>query len=381
MSPHPLTRYAGVFSLALACAGFPLLSVATSATTYDVAAAQKARSEIQALVAAGRAAAAGGAQPAEAFANVERAYPPSCLESPISLGLYVNNPSAFNVQQAQIRFYGDPIGDATEQAFSEVDTVTLFRLVCSGGKSASLLEIDRPGGHSTTLYPIFPNVSVAQGSNNLYIRLADDPNTFFATNFAFSPLVDSNVYTLENFYGGAEQFDYNQAYALTVDNLNSNDSARLTTFNMPNYIPSPNPPLLPINGYMSTNWSNPNQSGEGIVLQVYDNGDQATRTLAFAWFTYDNQGFPFWLFGSASLNIGATSVTAQTAYLKGGTFAPPSASPGVPVTLWGTVTFSFPDCGHMHIQYNGDASVIGGPKGNSSATFSRVADVNGLVCQ
>jgi hypothetical protein len=116
-------------------------------------------------------------------------------------------------------------------------------------------------------------------------------------------------------------------------------------------------------------------------LQVYDDGDKATRTLSFAWFTYDDSGLPFWLFGSGTFNIGATSVTATTVYLDGGKFAPSTLQPAVPHPSWGTVTFSFPDCGHMNIAYNGDASAVNGPKGNSTATYLRVADVNSLVCQ
>ena len=384
-------RRASVAALTLACAGISLASAASAgnAVTYDFATAQKARSQVQAHLTAGRAAqakqlgiantASGGVQPAEAFANVDRAYPPSCLESPIAF--YANEPNAV---QAQIRLYGDPLGDAAEQAFSEVDTVTLFRVVCSSGKSASLLEIDRPTGHDTTLYPIFPGVSVAQGSNNLYIRLTDDPNTFFATTFAFSPLENSNVYVLENFYFGNTQFNYNQAFVLTVDNLNSNDPARQTTFNMPTYNPaqySESSLPLPISGYMSTNWTSPTQSGEGIVMQVYDDGDRATRTLAFAWFTYDDNGLPFWLFGEAdAFAIGTRSVTATTAYFRGGTFAGNNPS-GVPPTIWGNVIISFPDCAHMNISYNGNASAVNGPTGSGSRTFLRVADVNGLVCQ
>jgi hypothetical protein len=35
----------------------------------------------------------------------------------------------------------------------------------------------------------------------------------------------------------------------------------------------------------------------------------------------------------------------------------------------------------MKISYNGDASAVGGPTGTGNATYVRVADVNGLVCQ
>ena len=396
MNLQYLTRRVSIAALILVCTGFlSAANAATSSVTYDFATAQKARNQVQALVIAGRAAQAkqlggattatfGGPQPAEAFANVDRAYPPSCLESPMALGLYTSDPNAL---QAQIRLSGDPLGDAAEQAFSEVDTVTLFRVVCSSGKSATLLEIDRPSGHDANLYPTFPRVTVPlNASTDFPIRLTDDPNTFFSATYALSPLFNSDVFVLENIYGGSVQLDYNQAFTLDVDNLNTQDSNRFTSFPLPVYNPAQYSDAslpLPISGYMSTNWTSPTQSGEGIVLQVYDDGDSATRTLAFAWFTYDDNGLPFWLFGEADAFpiVPATrSVTATTAYFTGGTFAG-NLPGGVPHTIWGTVTFSFPDCAHMNISYNGNASAVHGPTGSGSATFLRVASVNGLICQ
>jgi hypothetical protein len=35
----------------------------------------------------------------------------------------------------------------------------------------------------------------------------------------------------------------------------------------------------------------------------------------------------------------------------------------------------------MNVAYNIDASAFQGPKGQGSALYARVADVNGLVCQ
>jgi hypothetical protein len=381
--------------------------VSTSAFAADVqttpvrdwAAIQKARTAVQAqatrvtslakkLGATG--ATPGGAQPAEAFANVVRAYPPSCLNSPMALQLWATDPNfASNIFQMQITLPGDPLAaDANEQNYTETDTVTLFRVPCSAGTSATLIEIDRPSGvdGNSTLYPSFPGISVAIGGGSVYyIRLADDPNTFFSTTYGLTPVVTSNVYALENTYSAsAQQFDYNQAFTLYVDNFIPSDPNRITQFDMPTYNPAAYTEAsqpLPISGYMSTNWSNPNQSGEGIVMQVYDDGDSATRILAFAWFTYDDNGLPFWLYGQASFAIGTRSVTAPTVYFQGGSFAPSFAVASVPHPAWGNVTFTFPDCAHMHISYSGNASAVQGPTGTSSATFQRVADVNGLVCQ
>ena len=325
----------------------------------------------------------GGPQPAEAFANVDRAYPPSCLQSPLALGLYNNDPYALT---AQITLFGDPLsGDAGERNYAELDTVTLFRVVCSGGESATLLEIDRPTANegNTSRYPTLPGVSVSQGNNNIFIRMSNDPNTFFTAAYSLTPLVHSDVYILENFYGGSVQFDYNKPFTLTVDNFNTSGN-RYTNYQMPAYNPASYAEAslpLPISGYMSTTWTNPNQSGEGIFVQVYDAGDQTNRILAFAWFTYDDLGLPFWLYGQATFPIGTRSLDVPTAQFENGSFAAQNPVAGPTPYTWGTVTISFPDCGHMDLQYNGDASAVGGPTGFGYATFQRVADVNSLVCQ
>lgn len=363
-----------------------------SAALQARAAQQAAANDAAAALIQQRAVAAPGAQPTEVFKNIDRAYPPSCLASPLQLGLFVNDP---NRVQAQITLYGDPLGNAAEQAFHEVDTVTVFRVPCSGGKSAVLMEIDRPSGHDTTNYPIFPNVyggKLGSGTPTAFaIRLANDPNTFYTSTYSFSPLINSDVFVVENFYNpsvavSTQTFDYNQSFAIFVDNLNANDANRITQFTLPayntadfnNYPSLTNP--MPISGYMSTNWTSPTQGGEGIIMQVYDNGDSLTRTLSFAWFTYDANKRPFWLFGEANVPIGVAQITAQTVYFSNGTFAG-SSTVGLPLTSVGFVTFKFPDCGHMNIAYNIDASAFQGPKGQGSATYQRVADVNGLVCQ
>jgi hypothetical protein len=378
--------------LALASVASTTVFAAAAAPTLDLAAVQKFRSQAQAQTARANAQAknlgiggysAPGSRPAEAFVNVLRSYPTSCLDSPLPLGLWSNNPEA---QQADIVLYGDALSsDPNERNFSETDTITVFRLPCAGGQSATLLEIDRPNCGSTCgqLYPTLPGVTLTQGSTQNYpIRYADDPNTFYANNFANSPLYGSDVYVLENFYGNnLPFFNYNEAFTLTIDDFAT--SLNLTNYSFAAYNPSDYAETsqpLPISGHMTTNWASANQSGEGIVMQIYDNGDSATRTLAFAWFTYDDLGVPFWLFGQASFPIGARTVTAATAYYVGGSFAPSSPSAAVPPTTWGSATFTFPDCTHMTVQYNGNASAHQGPTGSGTRQFLRVGYVNGLVC-
>jgi hypothetical protein len=335
---------------------------------------------------AGDAAAPGNA-PAEAFANAARAYPPSCLVDGLPLGKSNLDANAKTVP-ITLQLY-----DTTTGGYgSEADSVTIWRVPCSGGAAATLIEIDRPAASNgnTAQYPIFPDIyitSAATGTTRIYPRLAPEPNTRFAdrslqfSQDGFTFFYSNTVNVFEHFdpanVRSNPAADYNQAFTLNLDNLVGGGLPLV--INVPAYVPPTTPAAMEISGYMSTNWSSQTEGAEGIVLQVYDNGDKATRTLAFAWFTYNDSGLPFWLYGQASLNIGDTSVTAQTVYFKGGTFAGTSGAGAQ--QPWGSVTFTFPDCGHMNIAYNGDASADHGPKGNSTAVFTRVADVNGLVCQ
>ncbi len=362
---------------------------------FSPAAVQKALAARQPLLAATRqaktATGAGTAIPKEAFANPYLAYPPSCLNDGVPYGEFSNDP---NAQSIQVTLYDY---DSTTGGYDpENVNVTVWRVPCSGGVSATLLEIDRStsANGDTSEFPVFPNISITQNSTTYYPRLPQDPNTVFSDTEPTSPLIYSSAYVFE-FYNpvaslSASGADYNQAFTLNINTLatDSNNNYIIDTVNVPAYSPASfnnypsaaNP--MEISGYMSTNWSNPNQSGEGMVLQVYDNGDNATRTLSFEWFTYDDQGLPFWLYGQQSFPIGATTVTAPTIYLQGGTFAPSSPSPAVGNKTWGNVTFTFPDCGDMNITYSGNASAVNGPVASGgSATYQRVSDVNGLVCQ
>lgn len=379
---------------AFAVAGFAQAAGSMIATQVNMAQAQQVRAQMQAQAGGSKSAAAkagvAGAKPggpiaSELFANPDRAYPPSCLNSPMPFGMWQNDP---NVITTQTLLIGDPYAGGTEAAYLEQATLHLFRVPCSGGKSATLLEIDRPSNASTTYYPIFPAVSVAQGSNNIYIRLANDPNTFFSTNYPLDPLTQSDVFVLENFYGNSVQFDYNQAFTLTVNNLYNGDPNQYTNFLMPAYNPAQYAAAsqpIPINGYLTGNWYDPAHNGEGIQTEVgeIDNTDgSVSYYITVAWYTFDSSGTPYWLFGSSGLfNPGTTSATMQIAYSSGGGFAGNFGS-SVTQALWGTLNVQFPDCNTMKFSYQSGTGLPSPvPVGYGNKTWKRLTQINGLTCQ
>lgn len=391
----------GLFAGAIATAAFgaaiaahAAVAVSTATPQVDLTRAQQIRAQMQAqagqakttALKSGVASAKPGAtKPAELFANPDRAYPPSCLNSPMPLGMWQNDPLALHTT---VNLVGDPYAGGNESAYAETDTVYVFRVVCTSGQSATLVEIDRPSANegNSTLYPTLPAISVQQGSNNFYIRLANDPNTFFSTNYALNPLINSDVFVLENFYNGSALIDYNAALALTVDTLNTNDPNRFTTFNLAAYNPAQYPEAslpLPISGYMTGAWYDPAHSGEGIQVEVGEQGTPGSandRYIVMAWYTYDASGVPYWLYGEGDFTSGARNATVTMVYSTGGGFAGSFGSATTPT--WGTISVQFPDCNTMQFNYQSQGGLpTGVPTGNGAKTWTRISQMNGLTCQ
>jgi len=309
------------------------------------------------------------------------AYPASCIAEP-PLGRSSVDPNAVT---KPLTLYSYNSTTTPPGFLSEAASVTVWRQPCSGGTAATILEIDRTPqfNGSTTQFFEFPlitlNTSTASG---ITPRFAREPNTTFEDTSPATFMYYSTAYILEYYDStnarGTPSTDYTQAFTVNIDNLAGGGSPLV--FDVPAYTVANPAPAVEISGYMSTGWMNPNQNGEGMFLQVYTVGN-ANRVLAFAWFTYDNLGAPFWLYGQTDpFAYGTQSVVAPTVYLQGGSFSPAAASADVPKTPWGNVTLSFPDCNTMSVNYDGDASAVGGPTGSGTRTFVRIATTDGLVC-
>ena len=332
-----------------------------------------------------RQAAAGTTQAGEIYANPFRAYPPSCLGDGLPFRTFPQSTGDPAPQQQSLTLPGDPGqcfggGNAQECNYSEVVTVTVWRVACANNQAAVLVEIDRPAANeaNTTLYPTFPFVGIAQGNSTLApVRMADDPNTIYSTTSVNTAVYSSDIYVLENYANDqATQVDYTKAFVLSLDNTIS--------FTFPDYNKSQYAAAnqgVPISGYLSTNWYNPLESGEGMLTQIYDDYNDTTgtkRTFTAAWYTFDPLGLPFWLYAQGSITIGDRAANnIQVFYASNGKFA---GSGNATFTQWGTANFSFPDCDHMVFTYTGNADAVNGPTGSGTRTWSRLTNINSLVC-
>lgn len=352
----------------------------------------KAKAEAGASVAAVQSASGG-----PRVANPYRAYPPSCGVYPLP-----DSPSGGFIQSVTVSLYtrdgsGNP-GNPEDATF------TFWRVACSssgfetpynfdGGYNAMLLMRIQRSSNDQNVVPTMPLLTSGQntsgGAVSAYVRAAQDPNTV-ASELPFDASIfdASSVYVLENYSNpgllGLTYFDYD--FNLTIDPVFDNQCSGCVTVGIPAYSPTQStyPAAfqdLPIDGYMSSAWYDPAHSGEGIMVQIYNNPGDATRTLFAAWYTYDDNGIPFWLAIQGTAPVGSNAFTnVPVYYYSGGGFA--GNFNGVTQHTWGTMNIYFPSCSQMDFDFDGAATdITGGPAGQGSRSFSKLADINGLNCE
>jgi plastocyanin len=123
---------------------------------------------------------------------------------------------------------------------------------------------------------------------------------------------------------------------------------------------------------LSGNWYNPQQSGHGFQFEVLK--DPVGFVTVF-WFVFDNNGNQAWISGVGQIN--GNKLVMDSARRLGAKFPPnfvPTEAVGSP---WGTLTFTFTDCTHGHVDWTStDAAFT--PTG--SLDIERLTQVAGTTC-
>ncbi len=407
------------FAIAAAVAVAVAVSVSASASaattaTPDAAAHNAAVSAARAQLATARAAASTpdvhakamgqNVYPGVPMANPYRAYPPSCAAYPLP---DTASGPANGVYSTSVPLYTrDPAGNAQPP---EIVTITLWRMACSSTRSLTpynthggfnaitLMRIDRSAANEgrTDIFPTFPLLQIKQGNVGYtdaasVVRAATEPNTVLSDGMFDAPIYSSATYVLENFNYGAS-YDHLYSYAFNLLITPFANGVNPAEFQIPDYSPTAatypdafNP--LPLDGYMSGTWYDVAHSGEGMQIDVAEQGDSSgnvTRPLVFTWYTYDSSGTPFWIAGSGIIDPNnPTIVTASTVYVTGGGFAGSFAPSAVARYPWGTVTFQFLDCNTIKFNYQSVNSLPAGvPSGSGTLTWTRLTNVNGMSCE
>lgn len=291
--------------------------------------------------------------------NPRRSYPPSCLEFP--LPATPSGPGQVAAVTGTGTFTGAP----------EPVELTFWRQPCSGGRGALLLRVNRLAPRDLDIY--LPQWIATQDGVDMLVRLAIEPNTF--NEFFLTQAATTQVYVFEVPKSGAA-IDYNRAFSLRDVVLGPLGTVAA-------YQPSAYPEnalSLRITGYLSGSWYDPAHGGEGIFLEIAENPD-GSAFIFYAWFTYDSQGFPYWIIGQASVGQGARSVTVPSLIFQGGGFAGNFNPANLLNASWGNVTFSFPSCSTLTLQFQSTTSIQGVPSGSGTRTWSRLTTINGLACE
>ncbi len=345
-------------------------------------------------------------------ANAWRTYPASCLSDPLP-----TQPTG-PVYSKSVKLAALNAADTSQYYFENV-TISIWRIACSSGgefyNSATLMRIDRQSQNEgdSDFYPLFPDVRVDMVTSNDdipfddaylrdFVRVAAEPNTVISDTALDSPIVYSQTYVLENFPGAACDgpcFDFNYPFTIRFDNFLGDTASSQYFIDVPVYNPTQGTypaafRSLPINGYMTSNWFDPGYGGEGIVVQVYEQqtssvgsclnvGGNTILPFSFTWFTYDDLGLPFWIFGDGCVPAGdPTKITVNANYITGLGFATDFNPADRVVHPWGRVTFEFPSCNEMYVDYVSASGLPQGvPSGSGGLDYLRLGNVNGLVCE
>ncbi|MEP6484250.1 MAG: plastocyanin/azurin family copper-binding protein [Rudaea sp.] len=130
--------------------------------------------------------------------------------------------------------------------------------------------------------------------------------------------------------------------------------------------------VQPITGATSGSWYDPQQSGEGFLVQVAPD-----NTLIAYWFVYTPDGTQqAWLVGSGSYTPGSNTATIEVLQVVGAKFPPNFDHNDLVATDWGKLTFTFTDCNHGTVSWDSKLPAYG----IGSQPLTKIIGVDGATC-
>jgi len=150
---------------------------------------------------------------------------------------------------------------------------------------------------------------------------------------------------------------------------------------------------IPLGGYMSGNWFNPNQGGHGFQLEFTNHSTGATTSdMVAIWFVYTPTGSTAtdgsgqnWIYSEGDYDTTKNTVTLPALLLSGAKF-PPNFNPADvrrisndASTTWGTLTFTFTDCNNGTVSWH--STVPGYNNANDTPlAIQRLTQIAGTTC-
>ncbi len=120
-------------------------------------------------------------------------------------------------------------------------------------------------------------------------------------------------------------------------------------------------------------WYNPAQGGHGFMLEVLQG---TPMQLLASWFVFAPEGGQSWIVGLGPINGNRAVVQGMQALGSGGRFPPNFDRANIVDAPWGTLTFSFTDCNHGHVDW--DSTIPGYASGGMDLV--RLTLPAGLSC-
>jgi plastocyanin len=139
------------------------------------------------------------------------------------------------------------------------------------------------------------------------------------------------------------------------------------------------PPPITINGTTSGAWYNPEQSGQGFLIQTYD-----PNVFVAIWFVFTPDGNPQWVYGQGTFDSTSNVTTIPAAIYSGAKFPPNYNADDRVQTSWGNLTFTFTDCNTATVSWASTAPGYGTLDANNNysgnMTLTRLAGISGYAC-
>lgn len=119
----------------------------------------------------------------------------------------------------------------------------------------------------------------------------------------------------------------------------------------------------------SGSWYDPTHDGEGIILEILQDG-----TALVQWFTYDHFGGQMWIQGTGTID--GNTLTVENLYTTSGTgWGSLFNADDVSLDEWGSLTMEFSGCGAATVMYQSEEFR------NGTLNMQRVTSLMGIPCE
>lgn len=126
---------------------------------------------------------------------------------------------------------------------------------------------------------------------------------------------------------------------------------------------------------VSGSWFDPARDGEGFTLQLLDDG-----SAVVVWFTFAPAGSAHpqaWILGQGGVVAGDTVTFPTVVTARGGRFGPAFDPAAVVLEPWGSLSFTFTDCDHATVRWQGPPAFGAGTRALERLTVLDELDCGG----